>query len=1277
MALSYWDDEEEDEYDAMGNEFDEDMDALKRACQLTGEDHRVAENASEAEINGENEDEDEDDDDDADDSKFLYDIQNRLMSGPARVQIPLIKGEIEERPLDWYTEEDDEDILKEIRNRFADSGASIIYGTHGDDSEVLRTQALKYDSRTVISAKHELCNDELGITLLDQVFDEDYATSRAIIVSQNSEISDDRMTGKPSNGCVDADASGPLSSNVVPGPKYAGIPGYARALLNALKKNRLCQKNLRSKLLQIEVKMEENKELRNRVKCLVDFQNACKRRLRQLLSQDTDSTFKLIACPKARSSSSKLKETADTKVTYRCCGPPENEDVAKYNMVQKSFPTTVERKKWSKKERDNLGKGVKQQMQETLVRQSMELLKSDENFEDANHLDEQILAISQAEVSPENIRSFLPHVDWERLASTYVAGHSGADCEARWLNNEDPLINFSPWTKVEDKKLLMIVQNNGLHNWVQISNMLGTNRTSSQCLSRYQRSLNAHIMRKDWTDEEDDQLRAVVETFGENDWQIVAANMEGRTGAQCLNRWCKSILPDRKKVGRWTVEEDKRLKVAVLVYGPRMWKKIASFVPGRTEVQCRERWCNVLDPSIKLEGWTEEEDAKLESAVSLYGYCWSKVAISVPPRTDNQCRRRWKVLHPQELAAAQKARKIRKAALISNFVGRNKERPTIGPNDFFTEFEGGSCSEGNVQEEPCAPLAKKRRRQHVKENNVKPSAKKRKKSHRTAQQKDLQNCSEDFSGKKNRDRGHCHSEGVPTAMGDGGCQPCPKTDRRTKRKKWQAALQKETSNSKIDDGGTNKLQTLSALDVSSGSQLVLYAPGQTQSLICLDQVGNSWYSNPAAKRVTQKRTRSCRKPRSVNQKMDGLELVKDKMTVPADSEGIFVANAELHASLAKSDKSDKIKQTKSFRKHGASNQQRDGDKTMQLATTSICDSGSLQHLISITNSHVSGTTPEKHGQGDTISMISDQAQKISADSIKSSKILKQSQGKPVKKLSDTVMHRNGMKAKSANRAKIAKHKRDEQGALQVMMPTAIEQVNLIIGDKSMETYSNSMNSKKVAKKKLAERVTKDSNKVICEKENQTESVCRENGPVIGQAENDQEKNKIFMQFTGKDNSGLPNEETDIGQDENVAIAARTLSSLPSSFDLENVLSNKYMETMDHNRVSKQREDSTSKLVGAGLQSDFVNSNNQQTDIEMCENDQNKNQKLVLSNVNSIEIDMISQALADKEMAIKRNISEGSKQVDNVQQRRTRRTTRRDFNYKDLLNGNICIHTHRN
>lgn len=59
-------------------------------------------------------------------------------------------------------------------------------------------------------------------------------------------------------------------------------------------------------------------------------------------------------------------------------------------------------------------------------------------------------------------------------------------------------------------------------------------------------------------------------------------------------RWKKSLHPTREKVGRWTADEDKRLTVAQMLFGPRNWKKTAQFVPGRTEVQCRERYNQLI-----------------------------------------------------------------------------------------------------------------------------------------------------------------------------------------------------------------------------------------------------------------------------------------------------------------------------------------------------------------------------------------------------------------------------------------------------------------------------------------------------------------------------------------------------------------------------------------------------------------------------------------------------------------------------------------------------------
>ena len=42
--------------------------------------------------------------------------------------------------------------------------------------------------------------------------------------------------------------------------------------------------------------------------------------------------------------------------------------------------------------------------------------------------------------------------------------------------------------------------------------------------------------------------------------------------------------------------------------------------------QCRERWFNHLDPSLKKGGWTEEEDAVLVEAQSKWGNSWTKIA---------------------------------------------------------------------------------------------------------------------------------------------------------------------------------------------------------------------------------------------------------------------------------------------------------------------------------------------------------------------------------------------------------------------------------------------------------------------------------------------------------------------------------------------------------------------------------------------------------------------------------------------------------------------------
>ncbi|XP_016461325.1 uncharacterized protein LOC107784678 isoform X2 [Nicotiana tabacum] len=468
------------------------------------------------------------------------------------------------------------------------------------------------------------------------------------------------------------------------------FPKSAQAFVEAIKKNRSCQKIIRDKMMQIEARIEELKKLKERVKILKGFQIASRKRMGRALSQKRDARVQLISLPKQKCSSKGKKLSA---MHY---GPPENSHVASVREALTHFAVSLSRKEWSKEERENLAKGVKQQFQEMLLQRSVDLLSNEDGRSgESGDLDGLIASIRDVVITPETMRLFLPKVNWDQVASMYIPGRSGAECQSRWLNWEDPLIKHEEWAILEEKALLHAVQRNEMSNWVDISASLGVCRTPFQCLSHYQRSLNASILRREWTEEEDIKLCAAVETFGESNWQLVASVIEGRTGPQCSNRWIKSLHPTRKRCGKWSADEDKRLKVAVMLFHPKswrnigqsvpcrapIWKKITQYVPGRTHVQCRERWVNSLDPSLNLDKWTEEEDLKLKSAIDEHGYSWSKVAACVPPRTDNQCRRRWKVLFPDEVPMLQEAKKIRREAFISNFVDREEERPALRPND--------------------------------------------------------------------------------------------------------------------------------------------------------------------------------------------------------------------------------------------------------------------------------------------------------------------------------------------------------------------------------------------------------------------------------------------------------------------------------------------------------------------------------------------------------------------------------------------------------------------
>lgn len=102
--------------------------------------------------------------------------------------------------------------------------------------------------------------------------------------------------------------------------------------------------------------------------------------------------------------------------------------------------------------------------------------------------------------------------------------------------------------------------------------------------------------------------------------------------------------PLSKKM-KFTKKEDLKLKALIEKYTTNDWDEIAKHLPPRTARQCRDRWCNYIDPNLSQEPWTSEEDTVLFKIHKQLGNHWKKMEKYLPKRSKNNIKKRWNFLN--------------------------------------------------------------------------------------------------------------------------------------------------------------------------------------------------------------------------------------------------------------------------------------------------------------------------------------------------------------------------------------------------------------------------------------------------------------------------------------------------------------------------------------------------------------------------------------------------------------------------------------------------------
>ncbi|KAJ9514521.1 hypothetical protein QJQ45_016258 [Haematococcus lacustris] len=349
------------------------------------------------------------------------------------------------------------------------------------------------------------------------------------------------------------------------------------------------------------------------------------------------------------------------------CVPEPNSEAVTLSRQLASLPSSYERTRWSARLVARLQRGVQAEVHAQLCSQVLQDLQAaatsaqqqapggqhapGPGLKDLSARFAEIQGIKATSPQAHTITAAFTDEQWERVSLAHVRERSPLDCK-----------------------------------WERVARELGGGRTAAQCLQAWLKNCrpegHATRGRQQWSIEDTARLEQLVALHGTS-WVKISDAFGGKYDRhQVRDRWHGQAAQHKSRhVGRWSADEDTRLAQAVSQLGAK-WREVSGLVGSRTPQQCRERYCNVVNPNLNAGPFTEAECDALRRAVTGTlrengRIVWTKVAGCVPGRTDDMCRRAWKQLSAsgQQEQTVQKQQKLGEGREVQQGQGKEVQQP--------------------------------------------------------------------------------------------------------------------------------------------------------------------------------------------------------------------------------------------------------------------------------------------------------------------------------------------------------------------------------------------------------------------------------------------------------------------------------------------------------------------------------------------------------------------------------------------------------------------------